>query len=134
MYIRLAQPHETKSIAMSIRNKHIDYNTPAQAIEDIKQNRLYVMIHDNKIVASCALVYETNYNYLAIKRLVIYRKENLRKGIADSFIKYFIQNFSQNLGATPFPENIAMIKLLKKNNFKFQYNFLEKYCFYLREI
>ena len=133
MYIRLAKQTEIKSVMMSIRNKHIDYNTPLQAKEDILNNRLYVMIDNEKIIASCAIVPETQYNYLAIKRLVIFRKENQRKGIADNFIKYFIKNFPDNLGATPFSENKAMINLLTKNNFVYKYNFLEKYCFYLRE-
>lgn len=134
MYIRLAQKSEAKSISCSIRNKKIDYNTARHVYEDLKNKRLYVLVDNNeKIIASCALVEENNYNYTAIKRLVIFKKENYGKGIASQFVKYFVENISVPLGCTPWADNNAMKKILEKFGFKFQYTFLNNYCFYLRK-
>lgn len=134
MYIRLAQNSEAKSISCSIRNKKIDYNTARHVYEDLRNKRLYVLIDNNeKIIASCALVEESNYNYTAIKRLAIFKKENYGKGIASQFIKFFINTVDSSLGCTPWIDNIAMKKLLEKFGFQLQYIFSENHCFYLKQ-
>ena len=132
MYIRLAQKSELKSISCSIRNKKIDYNTARHVKEDLENGRLFVLIDNDKIIASCALVEEINYNYTAIKRLVIFKKENYGKGYASQFIKFFIDTVDSSLGCTPWIDNKTMKKLLEKFGFQFQYIFSQNYCFYLR--
>ena len=88
------------------------------------------MIENNKILGQCALVYEPNYSYYAIKRLVVYNKKNCGRGIAERFIKYLSNNTSSEIGCTPWSDNLAMKKLLLRNGFKYQYTFLENYEFF----
>ena len=130
MEIRLATKSDYKSISMSLRNKRISYITPTQAKSDIENNRLFVMVENNKILGQCALVYEPNYSYYAIKRLVVYNKKNCGRGIAERFIKYLSDNTSSDIGCTPWSDNLAMKKLLLRNGFKYQYTFLKNYEFF----
>lgn len=132
MYIRKAIEQDKISIIRSLQNKHIDYITTFHAKEDIKNNRLFVMIENDKIIAQCVLFEEKNYNYYAIKRLCVYNKKNNGHGIANQFINYFINNIKGNLGCTPWEDNKIMRHLLEKNGFIYQYTFLKNYTFYLK--
>ena len=131
MYITLATSEHINYITHALAPKRIDYIKPSQVKEDIKQGRLYIIIHEGKPIAQCALVEETNHNYTAMKRMVIYRKDNKAHGIADMFIKYFSQ-LDCAIGATPWTENEKIKYILRKNGFEYQYTFLEKYEFFLK--
>lgn len=133
MEIRSAKKEDYKTIAMALRNKGIEYITPEYAKADILNNRLFVMIEDGKIIAQCALVYEKDYSYYAIKRLVVYNKKNCGKGIAQSFISFFCAMNLPSLGCTPWADNSVMKKLLTKNGFQYQYTFLENYEFFQKK-
>lgn len=132
MKIRLANSADYKRIATALRNKHIDYITPAHAREDIANHRLYVVEEDGMIIAQCALVEEPAHHYHAIKRLVIYNRKNCGRGIAQRFIRYFCTMNLPALGCTPWSDNKVMCRLLVKNGFTYQYTFLNNYEFYLR--
>lgn len=132
MFIRPANTSDYKSIAMSLRNKGIDYITPTHAREDINNHRLYVMEEDGRIIAQCALVLEPLHHYYAIKRLVIYNRKNCGRGIAQRFVSYFVAMDLPALGCTPWTDNKVMRRLLVKNGFTHQYTFLNNYEFYLR--
>lgn len=132
MKIRLANSADYKRIATALRNKHIDYITPAHAREDIANHRLYVVEEDGMIIAQCALVEEPSHHYHAIKRLVIYNRKNCGRGIAQHFIRYFCAMNLPALGCTPWSDNKVMCRLLVKNGFTYQYTFLNNYEFYLR--
>lgn len=132
MFIRLANISDYKSIAMSLRNKDIDYITPAHAREDINNRQLYVMEEDGKVIAQCALIHEPEHGYYAIKRLVIYNRNNCGCGIAQRFVSYFVAMNLPALGCTPWTDNKVMRQLLVKNGFTHQYTFLNNYEFYLR--
>ena len=131
MEIRKATREDLIHVVRSLQNKGIDYNTTAQAKTDILNNRLYVVVDNNKIIGSCALVEETEYNYTAIKRVCIYNKKNCGKGIASMLIKYICELGIENLGATPW-NNQGMIRVFEKCGFTYQYTFLENYNFYLK--
>ena len=130
MTIELATKQDMKRICCSLRNKKIDYITPALAISDIDNSRLYIIKDKDKIIAQCALVEEKEYGYYAIKRLVVYNKKNCGKGIAQQFISFFCEKNLPALGCTPWDTNIAMKKLLERNGFVYQYTFMERYEFY----
>lgn len=132
MEIRKATEKDLIHIVRSLQNKGIDYNTTKQAKEDLRLNRLFVAVDNEKVIGSCAVVPEEKHGYTAIKRLCIYNKKNCGKGIASQLIKYICALDYERLGATPW-DNPPVIKLLEKNGFKYQYTFLEKYNFYLRE-
>lgn len=132
MIIRTAEPTDYKRIALALRNKRIDYITPAQAREDIQKRRLYVVEDNGVVIAQCALVYEPDYSYHAIKRLVIYNRKNCGRGIAQQFISYFCAMNLPALGCTPWSDNQIMKKLLTKNGFEYQYTFLENYEFFIK--
>lgn len=132
MEIRKASQADYKSIACALRNKHIDYITPAHAREDIEREQLFVMSENGKPIAQCVLTYEPKHNYYAIKRLVVYNKQNNGRGIAQQFITFFCEMSLPALGCTPWSNNTAMKHLLKKYGFEYQYTFLKNYEFFLK--
>ena len=131
MYIRLATEADYNYISHALARKAIDYIRPTQAREDIANNRLYIIVDGEKPIAQCALVEEPLYNYIAMKRMVIYRKDNCGRGAADMFINLFSQ-MDCAIGATPWAENEKIKHILRKNGFEYQYTFLEKYEFFLK--
>lgn len=132
MYITLATTEHISYITHALAPKQIDYIKPSQVKEDILQGRLYVIIHEGKPIGQCALVEEKTHNYLAMKRMVVYRKDCQVRGIANMFIEYFAQ-LDCPIGATPWSENEKMKYILRKNGFEYQYTFLEKYEFFLKK-
>jgi RimJ/RimL family protein N-acetyltransferase len=130
MEIRLATSADYKRIATALRNKAIEYITPAHAREDIARGQLYLIIEDGAIIGQCALVYEPYYQYHAIKRLTIYNQRNYGRGIAQQFISFFCGMNLPALGCTPWTDNARMRYLLEKNGFSHQYTFLDCYEFY----
>ena len=134
MIIRKATSADTIHIIRSLQNKKIHYNTPAHAKEDVNNDCLYILEHENKIIAQCALIYDAERKYYAMKRLCVYNKKNLGKGIAQMFISYFEHLGVPALGVTPWEENKAMIHILEKNGFIYQYTFLENYLFYYKKV
>mgnify|MGYP003297797661 CR=1 FL=1 len=103
------------------------------AKKDIENSRLFVVEEEGKIIAQCALVYEEEYNYYAIKRLVVYNQKNCGRGIAQKFISFFCNKNLPALGCTPWADNIVMKKLLERNGFVYQYTFMENYQFYKKD-
>lgn len=133
MIIRIATKTDYRKIACSLNNKHINYITSSHAKEDIENGRLFIIEEEEKIIAQCALVYEEQYNYYAIKRLVVYNQKNCGRGIAQKFISFFCNKNLPALGCTPWTDNIAMKKLLERNGFIYQYTFMENYQFYKKD-
>lgn len=133
MIIRIATKTDYRKIACSLNNKHINYITSSHAKEDIENSRLFVVEEEGKIIAQCALVYEEEYNYYAIKRLVVYNQKNYGRGIAQKFISFFCNKNLPALGCTPWADNIVMKKLLERNGFVYQYTFMENYQFYKKD-
>jgi len=131
MFIRLATHEDYCYIAHALARKAIDYNRPSQAKADIAAGRLYVLIDEGQIIAQCALVEETAYGYTALKRMLVYRKQNCGKGTMGRFIEFFLQ-FSCPLGATPWADNEQVKYILRKYGFEYQYTFAEKYEFFLK--
>lgn len=129
--IQKATRQDYKSIAVSLRNKAIPYITPEQADRNIENGNLYIIKVNGKPIAQCALVYEADHHYHAIKRLVVYNKKNCGNGIAGMFIRYFISLNLPALGCTPWEDNTVMRNLLESYGFEFKYKFLEKYCSYV---
>lgn len=127
MEIRIATQADYKRIATALRNKQIDYITPAHARTDIANSQLFVVVENGVLLAQCALVYEPAHQYHAIKRLTIYNKRNCGRGIAQMFITHFCEMGLPALGCTPWADNVTMKHLLSKNGFKYQYTFLNNY-------
>jgi N-acetylglutamate synthase-like GNAT family acetyltransferase len=132
MFIRLATTADISYITHALAPKQIDYIKPNQARADVESGRLYVLEHEGQLIAQCALVREERYNYIAIKRMVAYKRSCKVRGVADKFITHFI-NMGHTLGATPWTENERMKHILTKNGFVYQYTFMDKYEFFLRK-
>lgn len=134
MTIRYATAADLKSITCALRNKKIHYNTPAQAREDVRQNRLFVIENNGALIAQCALVFDNTRQGYYMKRLCIYNSKRACKGIAQMFIDFFFSLGVPSLAATPWDDNKAMIHILEKNGFEFQYRFLENYLYYKKTL
>ena len=133
MKIRFANENDKLSAIRSLQKNQTSFCTTAQLKEDLSLGRLIVAEENGKLLGSCAIVNEPNWNYTAIKRLIIYSKKSRGKGIADSLIKYIISLNLGVIGGTPWKENSITRHLFEKNGFEFQYTFMENYCFYKRE-
>ena len=131
--IRKATAHDYKKIATALYNKKIPYITAAHSKEDIENNRQYVIEEKGKIIAIVSIVYDAQYNYYAIKRLCVLNKKNNGKGYAFQLLSYCATLSFPKIGCTPWSDNQAMRHMLNKLNFKLEYIFNEKWCFYSKE-
>jgi hypothetical protein len=131
MFIRLATEKDYSYIAHALASKGINYIKPSHAKTDIAAGRLYVVEDEGRILAQCALVEEKEHGYTAMKRMIIYRKENNGRGISSMFIQFFSM-FNCPIGATPWTENERMKHILRKHGFVYQYTFAENYMFFLK--
>jgi RimJ/RimL family protein N-acetyltransferase len=113
-----------------------NYPNKETIIKDIKDNFSYVLLKDMNIVGTVALSFEgektyesifegqwiTNDKYAVIHRLAV---ENAHKGsgISSQIIKeieqHCINKGVNSIKVDTHEENIAMQKMLKKNNFKY---------------
>jgi len=130
MIVRFASNKDTLSVIRSIQNKRMDYNTTAQAKQDISLGRLVVVEENGKLLGSCAIVKETKRGYTAIKRVCVYSKKSQGKGVAQALISFVCSLDLGTLGATPWNDNPAMCHIFQKFGFVYQYTFLEYYDFY----
>lgn len=133
MEIRKATTADKKRIICALNNKKISYNTPAHASADIANNNLFVVTDENKLIAQCALVFDTTRQCYYMKRLCVYNKKSQCRGIAQMFIDFFFSLGLESLSVTPWDDNKAMIHILEKNGFQFQYRFLENYLYYYKK-
>ena len=131
--IQKATMKDLRSISASLQNKKIPYLTPSHAELDIANGNLWVIRQNGKPIAQCALVYEENYHYHAMKRLVVYNKKNCGQGIANAFVEYFVKQNYPTLGCTPWADNRRMINILLSFGFEYQYTFLENYCYFVKK-
>lgn len=118
-------------IIRKVEENNVFFIHPEQVKEDIANNRLYVLEDNGTPIAMCAIIYDTLYNYYAIKRLLIFDEENRGKHYADMLIKHCTTLGLSPLGCTPWTHNKKMHHLLEKNGFSLQYIFDGKWCFYL---
>ena len=130
MTIRQATSADLKSITCALRNKNIHYNTPAQAREDVRRNRLYEIENNGALNAQCVLVFDTNRQEYYMKRLCVYNKKRACGGTAQMFIDFFFSLGVASLSVPHWDDNKAMIHILEKNGFEFQYRFLDNYLYY----
>lgn len=135
MTIRKATTTDYLRIVRAIQNKKLDYFTPAHVAADIAANRCYVIEEKGKAIASCSLVYDTTYNYHAMKRLAIFRKENKGRHLAEMIFAYMIENSgAAKIGCTPWVDNAPMRHIMDKMGFTLEYIFEKKWCFYSKNL
>ena len=130
MTIRFATNADTIRIIRAIQNKHMDYNTPADVREDIKNGCLLVAEENGKLLGSVAVFYKPHRQYLAISRMCVYSKKAQGKGVASALIDSVLALGFDTLGATPWDENPCMCHILEKRGFVYQYTFNTHYKFY----
>ena len=112
----------------------IPFCTPTQVFCDFQAGREYIVVEGNKILATVSLVEEPQYGYTAIKRLCILNKKNQGKGIARFVLREIQRMVKGRIGATPWDDNSKMCHLLESEGFHLEYKFMEKWCFYVKEI
>lgn len=130
MTIRFATNADTIRIIRAIQNKHMDYNTPADVREDVKNGCLLVAEENGKLLGSVAVFYKPHRQYHAITRMCIYSKKSQGKGVASALIDSVLALGFDTLGATPWDENPCMCHILEKRGFVYQYTFNTHYKFY----
>lgn len=130
MEIRYATKADQLSIIRAIQNKGMDYNTTADVKKDIALGRLLIAVENNKILGSVAVVYKAHRGYYAIMRMCVYSKASKGKGVASALVDFILALDLGEYGATPWGENGAMVHILVKRGFVFQYTFNENYNFY----
>ena len=134
MEIRKATENDYIHLVRATQNKHLGFLTAAHIKDDIVNCRCYVVVENGKAIAMVSLVYDKTYNYNAMKRLCIFRKENRGRGITKYLISYLMANAAPDrIGCTPWEDNIVMRHILEGMGFKLQYIFSEKWCFYLKD-
>lgn len=130
MTIRKATEKDTIRIIRAIQNKHMDYNTPADVREDVKNGVLFVAEENGKLLGSMVVFYKSNRGYYAITRGCVYSKKSRGKGIASALVDYILSLDLGVYGATPWDDNPAMCHIFEKRGFVYQYTFKENYKFY----
>lgn len=130
MIVRPATNADTIRIIRAIQNKHMDYNTPFDVREDVKNNRLFVAEENGKLLGSMAVVYKPHRGYHAIMRGCVYARSSSGKGVASALVDYILSLGYETLGATPWADNGAMCHIFEKRGFEYQYTFKENYKFY----
>jgi RimJ/RimL family protein N-acetyltransferase len=132
--IRKANHSDYIKIVRSIQNKNISYITPTHVREDIQHNRLFVGYENGKVVGILSLVWDSEYNYFAMKRLCITNKKNQGKGLAQELLTHVSETVNGKVGCTPWSDNAPMRHTLEKLGFTLEYRFSEKWCFYSKLI
>ncbi len=130
MTVRFATPADAIRIIRAIQNKRMDYNTPQDVREDVNAGRLIIAEENGKLLGSVAIVYKAHRGYYAIMRMCVYAKTSTGKGVASTLIDYVLALGLGTYGATPWNDNPAMIHILVKRGFEYQYTFKKKYDFY----
>ena len=130
MTIRFATNADTIRIIRAIQNKHMDYNTPADVREDVKNGCLLVAEENGRLLGSVAVFYKPHRQQHAITRMCVYSKKSQGKGVASALIDSVLALGFDTLGATPWDENPCMCHILEKRGFVYQYTFNTHYKFY----
>lgn len=131
--IRKATVTDYKSLVSSInRGAKVDFITAKQLKYDLLNDELYVLQDNKKIVAIFSIVYDVSYQALYIKRLKVLNKNNYGKGYAAEVIKY-VSELPYKVSVTPWENNHAIIKVLKRFNFQLVKTFNEIWCLYESE-
>ena len=130
MTIRKATEQDTIRIIRAIQNKRMDYNSPAHVKTDITAQQLIVAEENGKLLGSVAVFYKPHRSYYAITRMCIYSKRSKGKGVASALIDYVLALGLGDYGCTPWNNNPAMIHILEKRGFVYQYTFKKNYEFY----
>ena len=130
MIVRKATEKDTIRIIRAIQNKRMDYNTPADVREDVKNGVLFVAEENGKLLGSMVVFYKPHRGYYAITRGCVYSKKSRGKGVASALVDYILSLDLGVYGATPWNDNPAMCHIFEKRGFVYQYTFKENYKFY----
>lgn len=130
MTIRQATENDTIRIIRAIQNKHMDYNTPTDVREDVKNGYLFVAEENGKLLGSMAVFYKSHRKYYAITRCCVYSKKSRGKGVASALVDYILSLNLGTYGATPWDNNPTMCHIFEKRGFEYQYTFKKNYKFY----
>ena len=130
MIVRKATEKDTIRIIRAIQNKRMDYNTPADVREDVKNGVLFVAEENGKLLGSMVVFYKPHRGYYAITRACVYSKKSRGKGVASALVDYILSLGLGVYGATPWNDNPAMCHIFEKRGFVYQYTFKENYKFY----
>lgn len=133
MELRLASHRDLMKVVNALRYKDLSYITKRQENFDYNKKNLYVVADGEKVLACASLVWDSDYEYFAVKRLCILNKRNCGKGIARFALRELQKVVKGRIGATPWLDNIPMRKLLESEGFKLEYKFNGVWCYYWKE-
>lgn len=133
MELRKATHKDLMKVIHAIGYKDLPYITKSQENLDYNKKQLYVVADGEKVLACASLVWESQYEYFAVKRLCILNKHNCGKGIARFALRKLQKEVRGRIGGTPWIDNPKMCHLFESEGFTLQYIFNERWCFYAKD-
>ena len=123
---------ELEYIMAKLANLNIDFATPSQAKNDFhsKDIKLYTLRKEGIPVAICSVVRDNDFNYNALKRMVVLDTENRGKGYAKYMTANIVRKQNGDCGCTPWVTNKSCQKMLASLNFEYQYTFNQVWTFW----
>lgn len=134
MELRKATHKDLMKVVRAIGYKDLPYITKSQENLDYNKKQLYVVANGEKVLACASLVWESQYEYFAVKRLCILNKHNCGKGIARFALHEIQKEVKGRIGGTPWIDNAPVRHIFESEGFHLEYIFSEKWCFYVKEI
>lgn len=132
--VKKVEFNDLRKILPLVRDSRISYITDWHTLKDFLGDdgaQLYILYNNNQPGAIVTTIYDNNYNYLAIKRLLSFTK---RKGYATRLLSAIVSKAQcagiNSIGCTPWNDNSAMIHLVNKLGFDYQYSFQKNWRFY----
>ena len=116
-------------ILSKVNHENIEYITVNHVKEDFKNKNLYEFIVNKKPVGIVSVIFDNDFNYFYIKRLLVFKKG---KGYAKRILQSVLKEYPI-CAITPFESNKAMLKIIKELGFEYQYTFLENYLLYVKK-
>lgn len=129
MLVKVNNDQDLKFILEKIEDENISYITKNHAKIDFLNGDLYCYKFGQEILGIVSVVYDKKFKYFYIKRLLVFKP---CFGVARMIIENILDKYSR-CAITPFKTNVAMMKLMKDLNFKYNYTFLENYMFFTKE-
>lgn len=128
----LVKRSELPYIKSQLKALNLPFATPAHAENDFADPhiQLYAIRENNEPIAICSTLYDADFQYHALKRMVILNPNNRGRGYAKALTARMVARIPHPCGCTPWITNTHCHKMLASLGFKYQYTFNEKWTFW----
>lgn len=110
----------------------IPFATPSHAENDFRSPniQMFVLRENKQPVAICSVVYDLDFQYHALKRMIVLDKDNRGRGYAKVLTARIIARTPGACGCTPWADNVHCQRMLASLGFKYQYTFNNNWTFW----